>query len=76
MIDIAWAFVKANLFCLRNPFKYKVVSKSTVCLRGEDGNIEEEISYIGVMQDIPDVTDYSIIHKLVPIRTYYGKWVE
>ena len=74
MLQIWWALLKSNFYCLRNPLKYQVVSKSTIYLRGEEGAIFEEINFVGVVQDIPDVTDHSIIHKWVMIKTYYGEW--
>ena len=74
IIEICWAFIKANLYTLRSPLKYQVISKTCVHLRGQKGVIEEEYIFIGVMQDIPDVTDHSIIHKLVPVKTFYGEW--
>ena len=80
VIEIWWAFVKAHWFVLRHPLRYRVISKTTVVLLDREGwpgtRLEEEYSYIGVMEDIPDVTDHSIIHKLVPVKTYYGKWEE
>jgi len=74
MSQIWWALLKSNFYCLRNPLKYQVVSKSTVYLRGEEGSISEEITFVGVAQDIPDVTDHSIIHKWAVVKTYYGEW--
>lgn len=74
MTDIAWAFINAYFYWLRNPFNYSVLSKSTVYLRGEEDAIFEEIDFVGVVQDIPDVTDHSIIHKWVVVKTFYGEW--
>ncbi len=74
MADIGWAYVLSNLYWLRNPFSYVVMTKSTVCLEGEQGAMSEEINFVGVVQDIPDVTDHSIIHKWVMVKTFYGEW--
>lgn len=74
MIDISGAFIKAYFYWLRNPFKFRVLSKSTIYLRGEEGAIFEEINFVGVVQDTPDVTDHSIIHKWVVVKTFYGEW--
>ena len=68
------AFTKAYLFTLRSPLKYLVVSQTRMVLHFDA--VCEEFSFIGVVQDIPDVTEHSIIHKLRPIKTYYGKWHE
>jgi len=76
MSKIAWAHVLSNLYWLRNPFNYVVMTKSTVCLRGEEGAMDEEINFVGVVQDIPDVTDHSVIHKWRLVKTYYGEWKE
>ena len=67
------AFIKANLFAMRCPWKYRVITKTEVFIREGDVYVEEYV-FIGVMQDIPDVTEYSIIHKLRPVKTYYGEW--
>ncbi len=74
MSQIWWALLKSNFYCLRNPLKYRVISKSTIYLEGEEGAIFEEITFVGVTQDIPDVTDHSIIHKWAVVKTYYGEW--
>lgn len=66
------AFMKSYVFTLRNPLKYLVVSQTHIRLYRDA--VCEEISFIGVVQDIPDVTPHSTIHKLRPIRTYYGIW--
>ena len=66
------AFIKAYIFTLRSPLKYLVVSQTHMVLYRDA--VCEEVSFIGVVQDIPDVTPHSIIHKLRPIKTYYGSW--
>lgn len=71
-MEIFKAFIKAYLYTLRRPLEYRVVSKTTILMKNKI--VCEELSYIGVMQDVPDVTPHSIIHKLVPIKTYYGQW--
>ena len=68
------AFLKAYFFTLRSPLRYRVISQTCMVLHRDA--VCEEIAFIGVMEDIPDVTTHSIIHKLVPIKTYYGKWHE
>ena len=74
MNKIIWSFIKAYMYWLRNPLNYKIVSQTHMKLYRDA--VCEEFSFIGVMQDTPDVTDHSVIHKLVPIRTYYGEWRE
>lgn len=76
MSQIGWAFIKSYCYVIRNPLNYRVVSKSTVYLRGEEGAISEEVDFVGVVQDIPDVTDHSIIHKWRVMKTFYGEWKE
>lgn len=73
-MKIFWAMVKAYVYTLRSPLKYRMVSQTHVILHRDA--VCEEISFIGVMEDKPDVTPHSIIHKLVPIKTYYGDWHE
>ena len=68
------AFLKSYLFTLRSPLKYRVVSQTRIVLHRDA--VCEDISFIGVMQDIPDVTPHSVIHKLRPIKSYYGEWHE
>ena len=68
------AFFKAYLFSFRKPFKYRVISRTDFFLHVDA--VIEEISFIGVMEDKPDITPHSIIHKLVPIKIFYGEWHE
>ncbi len=76
MADIGWALFRSYLYQCRNPLNYRVISKSTIILREYEngGSLSEDITFVGVVQDIPDVTDHSIIHKWVVIKTFYGGW--
>ncbi len=76
MTVIGWALFRSYLYQCRNPLNYRVVSKSTIFLREYEagGSLSEDITFVGVVQDIPDVTDHSIIHKWVVIKTFYGGW--
>ncbi len=76
MTVIGWALFKSYLYQCRNPLNYRVVTKSTIFLREyeADGSLSEDVTFVGVVQDIPDVTDHSIIHKWVVIKTFYGEW--
>lgn len=68
------AMMKSYVYTLRCPLKYRVISQTRMILHRDA--VCEEFAFIGVMQDIPDVTPHSVIHKLRPIRTYYGEWHE
>lgn len=75
MADIGWALFKSYLYQCRNPLNYRVITKSTLYWTDTAaGNVSEEVDFVGVVQDIPDVTDHSIIHKWVVIKTFYGEW--
>jgi len=76
MSKIGWAHVLSNLYWLRNPLKYVVLTKSTVCFHGKEDVLSEEINFVGVVRDVPDVTPHSIIHKWVMVKTFYGEWEE
>ena len=72
--DIGWALFKSYLYQCRSPLKYRVVTKSSVTFWRDDNVVREEVTFVGVVQDIPDVTDHSIIHKWVLVKTFYGEW--
>lgn len=76
MCQIGWALFKSYLYQCRNPLNYRVVTKSTILLREYEagGSLSEEVTFVGVVQDIPDVTPHSIIHKWVVVKTFYGEW--
>lgn len=72
MTKVVWAFIKAYVYWLRNPLNYRVASQTHMVLHRDA--VCEEISFIGVIQDIPDITEFTIIHKFRPIKTFYGEW--
>lgn len=74
MADIGWALFKSYLYQCRKPLTYRVVTKSEILFKEGEGAVSEDITFVGVVQDIPDVTDHSIIHKWVVIKTFYGEW--
>jgi len=74
MADIGIALFKSYLYQCRNPLNYRVVSRSTVSIREGGGAVSEEVTFVGVVRDVPDVTSHSIIHKWVLVKTFYGEW--
>ena len=74
MANIGWALFKSYLYQCKNPLNYQVVTKSSIYVQGVDMAVSEEVTFVGVVQDIPDVTPHSIMHKWVVIKTFYGEW--
>ena len=76
MSQIGWALFMSYLYQCRNPLNYRVVSQSNVFLTEyvNGGAVHEDMTFVGVVRDIPDVTPHSIIHKWVVVKTFYGEW--
>ncbi len=72
-MNILWAFVKANLFWLRSPLKYQVWSISEVVLF-DGAAAHEEISFVGIIEDVITGDEFAIIHKPKVIKTFYGEF--
>lgn len=76
MSQIGWALFRSYLYQCRNPLNYRVVTKSEILFKEGEGFIQEDVSFVGVVRDIPDVTDHSVIHKWRLVKTFYGEWEE
>jgi len=74
MLEIGWAFVKANLYLFRHPLKYQLWSISTVQHVAENGRVHEEITFVGIIEDVITGDEFAKIHKPKVIKTFYGEF--